>query len=100
MFSKFQISETKQLDSSCGVQRKEPALTASTNYYYKPSLSVAKTGHIATQVIQAHGVDLRADHPAICTALNNPVSIRLHCISSYRPDHYLNFNLEIQVYLE
>ena len=94
-------SEIKQLDSSNRVQKWEPDNVPARKYYQKQCLSVGGARHVAVQKSAHHVSNWGRTTPALMQpSIASLVSFRLHHISSYRPDHYLNFNLEIQVYLE
>ena len=78
-------SETKPLDSSCWVLRKEPATMARMKYYQEPCLFVQRQYKFHPRNL-SH-LELRTDYPQLPRhPLMSIVSFRLHCISSYRPN--------------
>ena len=87
-------SEIKQLDSSNRVQKWEPDNVPARKYYQKQCLSVGGARHVAVQKSAHHVSNWGRTTPALMQpSIASLVSFRLHHISSYRPDHYLNFNL-------
>ena len=91
-------SEIKQLDSSNRVQKWEPDNVPARKYYQKQCLSVGGARHVAVQKSAHHVSNWGRTTPALMQpSIASLVSFRLHHISSYRPDHYLNFNFSMSM---